>query len=100
MFNTLRRNVQRLEQLVAKVIEENTNLQTEIGVKLERRHFDLWPLVEALIHDLHPVAGTSSTELINEVPAKTKELTVALKTVHACFRRVFHGRSASSKSIA
>jgi len=69
MFNTLRRNAQRLEQVVAKVIEENTNLQTEIGVKLERRRFDLWPLVEALIHDLHPVAGTSSTELINEVPA-------------------------------
>ena len=69
MFNTLRRNVQRLEQLVAKVIEE-------------------------------PVAGTSSTELINEVSAKAKGLTVALKTVHACLRRLFHGRSASSKSIA
>lgn len=41
--------------------EENTNLETEVGVKLERRHFDLWPLVEALIHDLHPVAVTDST---------------------------------------
>jgi signal transduction histidine kinase len=28
----------------------------------------LWPLVEALIHDLHPVAGTASTHLINRVP--------------------------------
>ena len=34
-----------------------------------RREFDLWPLVEALIHDLHPVAGTSSTKLVNTVPA-------------------------------
>jgi len=50
------------------VLEENTNLETEIGVKLERRRFDLWPLVEALIHDLHPVAGTDSTRLNNAVP--------------------------------
>ena len=35
---------------------------------MERREFDLWPFVEALIHDLHPVAGTSSTALVNRVP--------------------------------
>ncbi len=68
MLKTLRRNVQHLDGLVRKVLEENTNLQTEIGVKLQRREFDLWPLVEALIHDLHPVAGTSSTQLVNKVP--------------------------------
>lgn len=68
MLKALRRNVRQLEGLVAKVLEENTNLQTEVGLKLERREFDLWPLVEALIHDLHPVAGTNSTQLINQVP--------------------------------
>ncbi|RYD41528.1 MAG: HAMP domain-containing histidine kinase, partial [Verrucomicrobiaceae bacterium] len=68
MLSALRRNVKQLEHLVAKVLEENTNLQTEIGMKLERREFDLWPLVESLTHDLHPVAGTASTEMINEVP--------------------------------
>jgi two-component system phosphate regulon sensor histidine kinase PhoR len=68
VLKTLRRSVQQLEGLVGKVLEENTNLQTEIGIKLERREFDLWPLVEALVHDLHPVAGTASTQLINKVP--------------------------------
>ncbi len=68
MLKALRRNVQQLEGLINKVIEENTNLETEIGLKLQRREFDLWPLVEALIHDLHPVAGTASTQLINKVP--------------------------------
>jgi two-component system phosphate regulon sensor histidine kinase PhoR len=68
MFRTLNRNVHHLESLVGKVIEENTNLETESGLKLERRTFDLWPLVEELIHDLHPVAGTDSTHLINAVP--------------------------------
>lgn len=68
MLKSLGRNVQHLEKLVEKIIEENTNLRTETGVKLERREFDLWPLVEALIHDLHPVAGTGSTKLVNKVP--------------------------------
>jgi len=68
MLKSLRRSVQQLEALVGKVLEENTHLETEVGIKLERREFDLWPFVEALIHDLHPVAGTASTQLVNNVP--------------------------------
>ena len=68
MVKSLHRNVRHLETLVAKVLEENTNLETEIGLKLERRSFDLWPLVEALVHDINPMASTGSTQLINLVP--------------------------------
>jgi signal transduction histidine kinase len=68
MWTALKRNVRHLEALVGKVLEESTNLETEVGVKLQRREFDLWPLVEGLIHDLHPVAETGSTRLINTVP--------------------------------
>jgi signal transduction histidine kinase len=68
MLKALRRNVIHLEKLVSKVLEENTNLKTEVGIKLERRETELWALVEGLIHDLDPVAGTASTRLINRVP--------------------------------
>ena len=68
MFKTLRRNVQHLDALVDKVIEENTGQLSELGIKLERRTFDLWPLVESLVHDLHPVAHAAGTRLLNEVP--------------------------------
>ena len=68
MLRALRRNVHHLGALITRVIEENSNLQTEVGVRLERRDFDFWPFVELLVHDLHPVAGTSSTELVNDVP--------------------------------
>lgn len=44
-FKTLNRNVQHLQDLIGKVLQENTNLETEVGIKLERRRFDLWPLV-------------------------------------------------------
>ena len=68
MVNALHRNVAQLEKLVGKVLEENTHLQTEIGIRLERRELYLWPLVEALVHDLFPVAGTGSTQVINDIP--------------------------------
>ena len=68
MLKALSRNVKHLEVLVHKVLEENTNLETEMGIKLQCREFDLWPLVEALIHDIQPVAGSSSTQLTNAVP--------------------------------
>ena len=67
MLATLNRNVQHLEALVGKVIEENSNLETEVGMKLERREVELWPLVEGLVYDLNAVAGSSTTRLTNAV---------------------------------
>ena len=91
MLNTLRRNVQQLDGLVDKVIEENTNLLTQVGVKLERRAFDLWPLVEVLMRDLNPVAGTAGTQLANEVP---DDLTVYADA--SALRRVFQNLIANA----
>ena len=68
MLTTLHRNVDNLLGLVDAVLTESDHVRTESGVKLERRRFDLWPLVQALIQDLNPVAGTASTQLKNEIP--------------------------------
>jgi two-component system phosphate regulon sensor histidine kinase PhoR len=68
MIKTLQRNVRRLEALVGKVLEENKNPELEGDLKLERRSFDLWPLVQAVIQDTQPIAGTTSTRLLNMVP--------------------------------
>jgi two-component system phosphate regulon sensor histidine kinase PhoR len=84
MFKTLRRNVQHLDALVGKVIEENTGLLPELGIKLERRTFDLWPLVEALVHDLQLIAHAASTRLINQVPDE-----LAVYADASLLRRVF-----------
>ena len=91
MFKALRRNVQHLEKLVAKVLEENTHLQTEIGMKLERRSIDLWPLVESLIHDLQPVAGAAGTKLTNDVPED-----MVVYTDASALRRVFQNLIANA----
>lgn len=42
--------------------------RAEVIQRQQRRTFDLWPLVEALVHDLEPVARTAGTRLTNQVP--------------------------------
>lgn len=68
LLRTLKRNVKALDDLVGKVIDENTNIRAEAGITVVRREFDLWPLVEALFQDLQPVAEASRTRLTNAVP--------------------------------
>lgn len=70
MFDALSRSVSRLEGLVAHVLKENKSLETEGRMKVERRDLDLWPLVEGLIRDVHPLTGGTGNNprLINEVP--------------------------------
>ena len=68
LLRILARNTRQIETLVGAVLAENTQLLTELGVKVERRRFDLWPLVETLIQDVHPIAEKVATRLVNEVP--------------------------------
>lgn len=72
MLTILHRNVHRLETLVERVLRESAYAQTETA-ELERREFDLWPLVEGLIYDLDPLAKAGGTKLVNRIP---KELIV------------------------
>jgi signal transduction histidine kinase len=69
LLKVLRRNIRQLEQLVIDVMKANTDSPQDAVQKLVRREFDLWPLVERVIHDLQPVADTASVDLINNVPS-------------------------------
>jgi signal transduction histidine kinase len=68
LLKILARNARQLETLVGAVLSENTHLLTELGVKIERRKFDLWPMVETLIQDIQPIAIKAATRVINQVP--------------------------------
>lgn len=68
MLRTLHRNVGQLSILVSKILDENSNLEADQGIKLERRVLDLWPLIEGLVQDIHPLTGAGSTRLLNDVP--------------------------------
>ena len=68
MFKALRRNVQQLEGLVSNVLEESADLENRDQHQTTAGELYLWPAVEALTHDLHPVAATASTQLVYQVP--------------------------------
>jgi two-component system phosphate regulon sensor histidine kinase PhoR len=68
LLKILARNTRQLETLVSAVLAENTQLLTELGVQVERRKFDLWPMVENLIQDIQPIAIKAGTRVVNQVP--------------------------------
>ena len=67
ILSMLRRNVRHLESLIEKVLKESAHVQTEMGMRLECRTFDLWPLVEAIMQDMRPVADTAGTKIFNRI---------------------------------
>jgi two-component system, OmpR family, phosphate regulon sensor histidine kinase PhoR len=68
VLNTIRRNAERLNALIVKVLHEEANLDTITSLQLQRREVDLWPLVEALVDDLQPLAQNSGTRITNTIP--------------------------------
>lgn len=90
-IKTLQRNAGYLTNQVNKILEENINLESETGIKMERRQFDLWPLVESLVFDLNPVAGSGSTSIINNVPED-----LAVFADASLLRRVFQNLIANA----
>jgi two-component system, OmpR family, phosphate regulon sensor histidine kinase PhoR len=69
LFEILQRNLQRLEDLIKKVLD--TKLQpaaTGSSFTPERRTFELWPLVQRLILDLEAVSSAHDIEVVNEIP--------------------------------
>lgn len=90
-IKTLQRNIGYISKLVDKILDENVNIETETGIKIECRELDLWPLIEALIYDLHPVVGAGRATVINSV---AEEMTVYADA--ALLRRVFQNLIANA----
>ncbi len=69
IFEILRRNLQRVEDLLKRVLD--TNVQAAAvgsSFRPELRTFELWPLVQRLIVDLRAVASKHDIKVINEIP--------------------------------
>lgn len=68
LLETMHRNVNRLNSLVVKVVQEEANLKAQVNEEIERQEVKLRELVEMLISDLSPLAAASNLSLINKVP--------------------------------
>ena len=69
LFEILQRNLQRVSDLVAKVVDLKSGPSVPgTSFRPERRTFELWPLVERLIIDLQSVASKHDIKVVNEIP--------------------------------
>jgi two-component system phosphate regulon sensor histidine kinase PhoR len=70
MLSLLQRNSDRVNALLKLATQEQYNIATSTiqELKVEPREFDLWPLVEALIQDLRPLAESAPVKIVNVVP--------------------------------
>jgi signal transduction histidine kinase len=70
LLGTMHRNVDRLNSLVVKVVQEKANLKAQMNEQVERREVKLRELVEVLVSDLNPLTYASNLSLVNKVPAE------------------------------
>jgi two-component system, OmpR family, phosphate regulon sensor histidine kinase PhoR len=73
MLQIVERNAERLNGLISRVIQEQivtqrTAAESVFPAKVQKRHFDLWPLIEQLTHDLQPLTEPKRIRIKNEVP--------------------------------
>ena len=68
LLETMHRNVNHLNSLVVKVMQEEANLKTKVNEKVQRREVKLRALVEALVSDLGPLAEAANLSLNNKAP--------------------------------
>src|SRR5262249_37839 len=70
MLQLQRRNLDRLTALLKEATQEQYNIAAstvgQLGV--ERREFELWPLIEDLIGDLKPLGEKVPVQILNLVP--------------------------------
>jgi signal transduction histidine kinase len=69
IFEVLHRNLQRVDELIKRVLDTNVPPSwTGSSFRPERRHFELYPLVQRLILDLRAVSSRHAIQVLNQIP--------------------------------
>ncbi len=69
LFEILRRNLRRVETLIKRAVDTKVEpLVPGRPLRPEHRTFELWPLVQRLLHDLQAVSSKHAVQVVNEVP--------------------------------
>jgi two-component system, OmpR family, phosphate regulon sensor histidine kinase PhoR len=68
ILSGLKRNVERMEALIVKLLEEEENIRSESTLRTHIEKTDLWPIAEIAVRTLMPLAATSATKVSNEIP--------------------------------
>jgi signal transduction histidine kinase len=98
LLAVLRRNVEQLEKSIIDIIKINGR-SVSADQKLERREFDLWPIVESIVTDLQPVISASSVEIVNNVPADLRVFADAGLLTHALENSIAYAVNSAPRGV-
>lgn len=84
MLTAVRRNIQRMQALIVKVMQEEANIRTDANVEVKRRPSELRAIVEHAVKTLEPLARSSETRVIDDVPRE-----ISVNADPALLERVF-----------
>ncbi len=69
LFEILQRNLGRVDSLIKRALDTKVEPLVPGGpLRPEHRTFELWPLVQRLLHDLQAVSSKHAIQVVNEVP--------------------------------
>lgn len=65
---TVKRNIAKMQSMIAKLLQEEHNVRLESSVEVRRSEFHMRSIVEVARTTLAPLADAARTHVINEVP--------------------------------
>lgn len=68
MLAAVRRNIQRMQALIVKVLQEEANIRTSGNVEVNRRPTELRAVIESAVKTLEPLARSNETQVRDDVP--------------------------------
>jgi len=68
MLTAVQRNIQRMQVLIIKVLQEEANIRAEADVHADRSEIAVGPIVESVIQELQPLALASDAKVTHNIP--------------------------------
>ena len=68
LLRALQRNAHRISDIIRRIMEQDSAIDSDTNLRPVRREFDLWPLVHRLLQDLRPVTEDARVRVANLVP--------------------------------
>jgi two-component system phosphate regulon sensor histidine kinase PhoR len=81
MLQLILRNSARMETMLQKILKTEKALKSGVEAHLERREFDLWPLVQSVIDEMQTLATDAETKILNLIPRNSSVYADAVSLV-------------------
>jgi two-component system, OmpR family, phosphate regulon sensor histidine kinase PhoR len=68
ILSAIKRNIERMQALIVKLLQEERNISTPSNIKVNRYTTVLYSIAESTVRTLAPLAAGSGTKVTNQIP--------------------------------